>query len=100
MPSDQSVTKVHPKYGEVQTHDGPMPGKYRASVIRSRCIAAGPCQALAPAVFKIMGDNIVKVISQNEVDELKLLAGQSCPTHAIIIEDIETGEQIWPEPEL
>lgn len=82
---------------DIQTVDGPMPGKYLAKVIRSKCIGAATCSAIAPRIFEIMEDNIAKVISQDELDEIKLLAAQSCPTMAVIIEDTETGKQIWPE---
>lgn len=82
--------------GDVQTVDGPMPGKYRVKVIRSKCIAAGSCIAIAPKVFQFDSENIAEVISQDELDDIKLLAAQSCPTMAIIVEDIETGEQVWP----
>lgn len=82
---------------DIQTVDTPMPGKYRVKVIRSKCIAAGSCIAIAPAVFEFDDQNIAKVISQDELDDIKLLAAQSCPTMAIIVEDIQTGKQIWPE---
>lgn len=82
---------------DIQTIETAMPGKYRVKVIRSKCIAAGSCIAIAPKVFEFDDQNIAKVISQDEIDDIKLLAAQSCPTEAIIIEDIETGKQIWPE---
>jgi ferredoxin len=82
---------------DIQTVETPMPGKYRVKVIRSKCIAAGSCVAIAPKVFEFDAQNIATVISQDELDDIKLLAAQSCPTMAIIVEDIETGKQIWPE---
>lgn len=93
--SDQPM----PANDDLQTVETPMPGKYRVTVIRSKCIGAGTCVALAPKVFELGDDNIARVISQDELDDIKLLAAQSCPTMAIIVEDIETGKQIWPEPE-
>ena len=81
---------------DIQTVDTPMPGKYRVKVIRSKCISAGSCIAIAPKVFEFDEENIAKVISQDELDDIKLLAAQSCPTMAIVVEDIETGEQVWP----
>lgn len=81
---------------DIQTVDGPMRGKYRVKVIRSKCIAATSCVAIAPKVFEMDQDNIAKVISQDELDDIKLLAAQSCPTMAIVVEDIETGQQVWP----
>lgn len=73
-----------------------MPGKYRVKVIRDKCISAGSCIAIAPSVFQFDEHNIATVISQDELDDIKLLAAQSCPTMAIIVEDLETGEQVWP----
>lgn len=40
--------------------------------------------------------NIAVVLSQDELDEIKLLAAQSCPTAAITIDNVETGERVWP----
>jgi len=71
-------------------------GKYQVKVIRSKCIAAGSCIAIAPKVFEFDEENIARVISQDELDDIKLLAAQSCPTMAIVVEDITTGEQVWP----
>ncbi len=65
-------------------------------MIRSKCISAGSCIAIAPSVFQFDAENIAEVISQDELDEIKLLSAQSCPTMAIVVEDIETGEQVWP----
>lgn len=96
--STSSVVPAVPESDpDIQTIDTPMPGKYRVKVIRSKCIAAASCVAIAPKVFELDAENIAKVISQDELDDIKLLAAQSCPTMAIIVEDIETGEQIWPQ---
>ena len=72
------------------------PGKYKVKVIRSKCIGAASCVAIAPKVFGLDGKNLAYVISEDELDDIKLLAAQSCPTAAIIVEDIETGKQVWP----
>lgn len=76
-----------------------MPGKYKVEVIRDKCIAAGPCTAVAPNVFQIDEENKAIVISQDELDDIKLLAAQSCPVAAIVVTDVETGEQVWPPKE-
>lgn len=72
------------------------PGKYRVKVIRPKCIGAGSCVAIAPKVFGLDDKQLAYVISEDELDEIKLLGAQSCPTAAIIVEDIETGAQVWP----
>lgn len=92
-----AAANTNPVAEDIQTVETPMPGKYRVKVIRSKCIAAASCVAIAPKVFQLDETNIVKVISQDELDDLKLLAAQSCPTMAIIVEDVQTGQQIWPQ---
>ncbi|NCO12176.1 MAG: ferredoxin [Candidatus Pacebacteria bacterium CG_4_10_14_3_um_filter_34_15] len=73
-------------------------GKYKVEVIRSKCISAGSCEAIAPGVFALDEEGIATVISQDgNSDDEKLLAAQSCPTDAIVVTDIETGEQVWPK---
>lgn len=74
-----------------------MPGKYKVTVLRDKCIGAASCVAIAPKVFALDGEQKATVISQDELDDIKLLAAQSCPTAAIVVTDIETGEQIWPK---
>lgn len=72
-------------------------GKYKVEVIRDKCISAASCVAIAPKVFQLDEEGIAKVISQDdEEDDMKLLAAQSCPTAAIIVTNVETGEQVWP----
>jgi len=73
-----------------------MPGKYLVKVNRDACIGAGPCTAIAPTVFQLDQENKAVVLSQDELDELKLLAAQSCPVAAITVTNVETGEQVWP----
>ncbi len=72
-------------------------GKYKVEVIRSKCISAASCVAIAPKVFALDEEGLAKIISQDgEDDDTKLLAAQSCPTAAIIVTDTQTGEQVWP----
>lgn len=73
------------------------PGKYKVTVVRSKCIGAASCVAIAPKVFVMDEANLAYVISEDELDETKLLAAQSCPTSAIEIINTETGEMIWPK---
>lgn len=72
-------------------------GKYRVEVIREKCITAASCTFIAPKVFELDEENLVRIISQDgNDDESKLLAAQSCPTAAILVFDTETGKQVWP----
>ncbi len=72
--------------------------KYRIIIKRDLCIGAASCVAIAPNTFDMDGDNIA-VIKEGEWDEEELIlaAAQSCPVFAIIIEDAETGQRIFPE---
>ncbi len=78
------------------TNQPKMPGKYLVKVDRDKCIGAGPCTAVAPTIFQLDEENKAVVLSQDELDELKLLAAQSCPVAAITVTNVETGEQVWP----
>ncbi len=72
-------------------------GKYKVKVINDKCIAAASCVAIAANTFRLNEKNIAEVIAQNDdPDDLKLLAAQSCPTAAIIVTDTQTGKQVWP----
>lgn len=72
-------------------------GRYKVEVINEKCIGAASCVAIAPNTFVMNEDNIAEVISQNgDLDDVKLLGAQSCPTAAVIVTDIETGKQVWP----
>lgn len=72
-------------------------GKYTIKVINEKCIGAASCVAIAPGTFKLNEQNIAEVISQTgDEPDMQVLAGQSCPTAAIVIVDNETGQQVWP----
>ena len=72
-------------------------GKYNITVIRGQCIGAGPCEAVSPETFKL-DDERKAVVLEGSADtpENILMAAQSCPARAIIIEDAETGEKVCP----
>lgn len=86
-----------PQGDDIQTIDTPMSGKYKVFVHRKKCISAGSCIAIAPKVFQFDQENIAHVQTQDELDDLKLLAAQSCPVLAIVVQDMETGKIVWPE---
>lgn len=71
-------------------------GKYQIRIINDQCIGAASCVAISPATLQMNEENIAEVISQNDSDENKLLAAQSCPTSAVEILDTTTGEIVWP----
>ena len=73
-------------------------GKYKVKVIRESCIGAASCVAVSPSVFELDQEKKAVVVDGgfDEAENI-LLAAQSCPTKAIIVTDIETGKQVWPE---
>ncbi|MDO8588680.1 MAG: ferredoxin [Armatimonadota bacterium] len=69
----------------------------KVTVDRDLCIGAGNCVAIAPAVFQLDADNKAVVAEdQDAPDDLLWDAAESCPTKAIILEDDETGEVVYP----
>ncbi len=80
-------------------------------VDRNLCIGAASCVVVAPEVFELDDENkavillkdgkkeqketIKEKLQTNLDDETILLAAQSCPTQAIILED-EDGNIIYP----
>jgi ferredoxin len=76
-------------------------GKYKITIKRDLCIGAATCVALAPDTFDLDGENIVVFKDGDwDDDEIILAAAQSCPVFAIIVEDTETGKQIFPDPDI
>jgi ferredoxin len=71
--------------------------KYKIKVDRDLCIGAASCVVLAMKTFGLDSENKAIVLSddQDAADAIKL-AAESCPTKAIILEDVETGEQEYP----
>lgn len=71
--------------------------KYKITVDRNLCIGAASCVALAMKTFELDGENKAIVIDDggDEAETIKL-AAESCPTKAIILENIKTGEQEYP----
>ena len=75
----------------------PKKTKYQVKVINDKCIGAASCVAVAAMTFKMNDKMIADVIDQDgNVDEEKLLAAQSCPTAAVEVINVDTGEVVWP----
>ncbi len=71
--------------------------KVKIKVINELCISAGTCIIHAPDTFDLDADGIayVKEGTWDEAQQI-IAAAASCPTTAIIIEDLN-GNQIYPE---
>jgi ferredoxin len=76
----------------------PQNGRYQVRVIPEKCIGAASCVAVAMKTFALNQKLIAYVLptADEDNDDDKLLAAQSCPTGAIEIIDTVTGEKIWP----
>ena len=74
------------------------PLKYQIQVNVEDCISAAACIIEAPRTFSINDEDIAFIIDPTGDDpEAILAAAESCPTAAIILVDVESGAQVWPE---
>ncbi len=71
--------------------------KVKIKVINTLCISAGTCIIHAPNTFDLDDEGIayVKEGTWDEAQEI-ITAAASCPTTAIIIEDLN-GNQLYPD---
>ncbi len=71
--------------------------KVRIKVINNLCISASTCIIKAPNTFDLDDDGIAYVKEGDWDDAVTIIEGaKSCPTTAIIIEDLN-GNQLYPE---
>ncbi len=76
----------------------PTKTKYQVMVNTDKCIGAASCVAVAALTFKLNNDNKAEILDQDgNLDQEKLLAAQSCPTAAIEVIEVATGEKVWPK---
>ena len=69
----------------------------KVRVDRELCKGAGSCAVIAPKVFKMDDADKAVVIDQHgESDEIIWQAAESCPFDAVILEDEESGEWLYP----
>ena len=72
-------------------------GKYEVTLLKDVCIGAATCVAMAPDTFELDENNIAVMNEEtSDLPDTILMAAQACPVKAIIVKDIETGEQLWP----
>ena len=66
-------------------------------VINEKCISAATCIVRAPNTFELDDDGLVycKETTWDEAEDI-ISAAESCPTTAIIVEDLE-GNQLYPK---
>jgi len=71
--------------------------KVKIRVINNLCISAATCVIYAPNTFDLNENGIAYVKEGTWDDALTIIkAAKSCPTTAIIVEDLQ-GNQLYPE---
>lgn len=67
--------------------------KYVPQIDESACAAHGDCVEIAPMVFAL--NDTAHVIGDGPPDSI-MQAAEACPSVAIAVIDVETGEQVYP----
>ena len=81
---------------EISTYKNPN-SKVVIKVINDKCISAATCIIHAPGTFDLDANGIVYAKEGTWDEAEKIIKGaKSCPTTAIIIEDLE-GNILYPE---
>ena len=71
--------------------------RVRVRIDREKCVGAAMCVAMAPAVFAIdAGGKAVVLVERVDDPQRVMQAAEECPALAVIVEDAETGGQIFP----
>ena len=74
-----------------------MARKLRVRVDHLLCVGNAMCETFAPNVFQLNDNRQSEAVNSAGDSEEKILeAAESCPMSAIIVEDAETGEQLFP----
>jgi ferredoxin len=72
--------------------------KLKITVNRDECIGDGACCNDAPDTFEMDDENIAVVKDPVGDDRETIVeAARNCPTDAIMVEDTESGEKLYPE---
>jgi ferredoxin len=74
-----------------------MPKRITVRIDRERCVGAAMCVAVAPDTFMIdaEGKAVVIIHSAEEAQRVRQ-AAEECPAGAVILEDADTHEQVFP----
>lgn len=74
-----------------------MDRKLRVRVDHLLCVGNAMCETFAPNVFKLNDDRqSVAVDPAGDAFEKVMEAAENCPMSAIIVEDADSGEQLFP----
>ncbi len=71
--------------------------RVRVRVDRDKCVGSTICVQLTPGVFALNAQRQSEVVD-GEGDTAAQIreAAEQCPVSAIVVEDAETGEQLFP----
>lgn len=74
-----------------------MARKLRITVDHNVCVGNAMCENFAPNTFELNEErqSVVKN-PEGDPEELILEAAENCPVSAILVEDAETGETLFP----
>ncbi len=75
--------------------------KLKVTVNINRCVGSRLCVGFLPDVFEMNSEGQSTVINADGAGELELLqTAEQCPQCAIRVENLETGELLFPPAEL
>jgi len=74
-----------------------MAHKVRVWVDHNVCVGNAMCETIAPKVFVLNANRQSEAVNpEGDTVEKILEAAENCPVSAIIVEDAETGERLFP----
>ncbi len=74
-----------------------MARKLRITVDHNVCVGNAMCELFASNTFALNDDRQSMVVNpEGDPEEKVLEAAENCPVSAIMVEDAETGERLFP----
>jgi ferredoxin len=74
-----------------------MPRKLRVWVDHTACVGNAMCETIATTSFRLNENRQSEAIDPPGDSEAAILeAAENCPVSAIFVEDVETGERLFP----
>ena len=74
-----------------------MARKLRVRVDHQACVGNAMCETIAAHTFRLNDDRQSEVVDpEGDSAERVLEAAENCPVSAILVEDAETGERLFP----
>ena len=74
-----------------------MARKLRVRVDHQACVGNAMCETIAARTFRLNDDRQSEVVDpEGDSVERVLEAAENCPVSAILVEDAETGERLFP----